>query len=174
PVSALWVSKLIIDLAVWSTTHPGPIPVRMWWLVSAGFLLAATGGILGKAIGYCEARIADEFSREVSLRVMRHAMSLDLQSFEDPSFFDRLERARVQAGDRVTLLNALGNLVQQTVALVSFSAGVIFFSVPVFLLLTISLIPAFVGETHFAFLGYSLAHRLTPLRRELDYIRTLG
>jgi ATP-binding cassette subfamily B protein len=44
----------------------------------------------------------------------------------------------------------------------------------VFLLLTISLIPAFVGETHFAFLGYSLAHRLTPLRRELDYIRTLG
>ena len=42
------------------------------------------------------------------------------------------------------------------------------------LLLVVSLIPAFVGETHFAFLGYSLAHRLTPLRRELDYIRTLG
>ena len=41
-------------------------------------------------------------------------------------------------------------------------------------MLTVSLIPAFVGETHFAFLGYSLAHRLTPLRRELDYIRTLG
>ena len=50
----------------------------------------------------------------------------------------------------------------------------IVFSVPVFLLLIVSLIPAFVGETHFAFLGYSLAHRLTPLRRELDYIRTLG
>jgi ATP-binding cassette subfamily B protein len=174
PISALWVSKLIIDLAVWSTTHPGPIPIRIWWLVAAEFLLVATGGVLGKAIGYCEARLADEFSREVSLRVMRHAMSLDLQSFEDPAFYDTLERARVQGGDRVTLLHALGNLVQQTVVLISFSMGVMFFSVPVFLLLTVSLIPAFVGETHFAFLGYSLAHRLTPLRRELDYVRTLG
>ena len=45
PVTALWVSKLIIDLAVWSTTHPGPVPVRMWWLVSAEFLIAATGGV---------------------------------------------------------------------------------------------------------------------------------
>jgi ATP-binding cassette subfamily B protein len=105
---------------------------------------------------------------------MRHAMSLDLQSFEDPAFYDRLERARVQGGDRVTLLNAMGNLIQQSISLISFSIGLIFFSVPVFLLLTVSLIPAFVGETHFAFLGYSLAHRLTPLRRELDYIRTLG
>jgi ATP-binding cassette subfamily B protein len=174
PVSALWVSKLIIDLAVWSTTHPGPIPVRIWWLVSAEFLIAATGGFLGRAIGYCESRLADEFSREVSLKVMRHATSLDLQSFEDPTFYDTLERARVQAGDRVSLLHALGNLIQQTVALISFSLGVMFFSVPVFLLLMLSLIPAFVGETHFAFLGYSLAHRLTPLRRELDYIRTLG
>jgi len=80
----------------------------------------------------------------------------------------------VQAGDRVSLLHALGNLVQQSVALLSFSLGVMFFSVPVFLLLAVALIPAFLGETHLAFLGYSLAHRLTALRRELDYIRTLG
>ncbi len=26
PLTALWISKLIIDLAVWSTTHPGPVP----------------------------------------------------------------------------------------------------------------------------------------------------
>jgi ATP-binding cassette, subfamily B, bacterial len=174
PVAALWVSKLIIDLAVRSTTHPGPVPARLWWLVSAEFFLVGIGGVLGKAIGYCEARLADEFSREVSLRVMSHAMALDLQSLEDPSFADTLERARVQAADRVTLLHALGNLVQQTVALVSFSLGVMVFSVPVFLLLSVSLIPAFVGETHFAFLGYALAHRLTPLRRELDYLLTLG
>jgi ATP-binding cassette subfamily B protein len=174
PISALWVSKLIVDLAVWTTNHPGPIPTRMWWLVSAAFGIAAAGGILGKVIGYCESRLADEFSREINLRVMRHAMSLDLTSFEDPSFYDTLERARVQASDRVTLLNAMGSLIQQAVVLVSFSIGLVVFSLPVFLLLIISLVPAFVGETHFAFLGYSLAHSLTPLRRELDYIRMLG
>ena len=34
--------------------------------------------------------------------------------------------------------------------------------------------PAFLGESHFAFLGYSLAHSLTPVRRELDYLRVLA
>jgi ATP-binding cassette subfamily B protein len=174
PVSALWVSKQVIDLAVWTSAHPGPLPMRMWWLVAAAFAIAVTGGVLGKVIGYTEGRLSDEFSREINLRVMRHAMSLDLPSFEDPAFYDKLERARVQASDRVTLLNALGNLIQQTVVLVSFSISLVVFSVPVFVLLVLSLIPTFVGETHFAFLGYSLAHRLTPLRRELDYIRMLG
>lgn len=174
PVAALWVSKMIVDLAVASANHMGSASPRIWWLVAAEFCIIGAGAVLGKTIGYCEARLADEFSREASLRVMRHAMSLDLESFEDPSFYDVLERARVQAGDRVTLLNALGNLVQQTVALISFSAGVILFSLPVFLLLAVSLIPAFAVETHFAFLGYSLAHSLTPLRRELEYVRMLG
>ena len=43
-----------------------------------------------------------------------------------------------------------------------------------FLLLVVCVVPAFAGESHFAFLGYSLAHGLTPLRRELDYLRILG
>ena len=36
------------------------------------------------------------------------------------------------------------------------------------------MVPAFIGESHFAFLGYSLAFSLTPMRRELDYLRDLG
>ena len=36
------------------------------------------------------------------------------------------------------------------------------------------MVPAFMGESHFAFLGYSLAHEITPVRRELDYLRVIG
>jgi len=35
-------------------------------------------------------------------------------------------------------------------------------------------VPAFLGESHFAFLGYSQNFRQTPVKRELDYLRTLG
>jgi ATP-binding cassette subfamily B protein len=35
-------------------------------------------------------------------------------------------------------------------------------------------VPAFLGESHFAFLGYSLNIRQTPSRRQLDYLRVLG
>jgi ATP-binding cassette, subfamily B, bacterial len=41
-------------------------------------------------------------------------------------------------------------------------------------LLTVALVPAFVGETRFAMLSYSLLYRWTPERRQLDYLRMLG
>jgi ATP-binding cassette subfamily B protein len=105
---------------------------------------------------------------------MRHAAILDLASFEDPVFYDKLERARVQATDRVGMLNALGRLLQQALTLISLSAGVLAFSPPLLGLMIVAVIPAFLGECHFSFLAYSLAYSLTPLRRELDYLRDLG
>ena len=36
------------------------------------------------------------------------------------------------------------------------------------------MIPAFLGESHFAFLGYATNFRQTPVRRQLDYLRVLG
>ncbi len=174
PVTAVWIAKLIIDLIVANLGHHGAIPTRIWWLLGAQFVVAAAGLVFGRAIDYCDARLADEFSREVSLRIMRHAATLDLASFEDPGFYDTLERARVQAGDRVGLLHATGTLLQQAIAMVSFAAGVILFSPVLFVLLVVSVVPAFLVESRFAFLGYALAFSLTPLRRQLDYLRVLA
>jgi ATP-binding cassette subfamily B protein len=36
------------------------------------------------------------------------------------------------------------------------------------------ILPSFLGETHFAALGYSLLYRWTPERRQLDYLRFVG
>jgi len=38
----------------------------------------------------------------------------------------------------------------------------------------VGILPAFLGESHFAFLGYARNFRQTPVRRELDYLRVLG
>ena len=174
PLAALWIGKLIIDLVVNAARHPGPPPPQIWWLLAAEFAIAAAGSVLSRAIDYCDGRLGDRFSSEVSLRVMRHAATLDLESFEDPAFYDTLERARVQANDRIGMLNALGRLLQQFVTLLSLSAGILAFSPLLFALMVAAVVPAFLGESHFAFLAYSLAYSLTPLRRELDYLRDLG
>jgi ATP-binding cassette subfamily B protein len=174
PLAALAVSKWIIDIVVAMVKHPGPIPGQIWWLLGAEFALAGANNVLGRAIDYTDARLADEFTREVSLRVMKHAAQLDLASFEDPAFHDVLERARLQATDRIGMLNSMGRLVLQIITLVSLSIGVVVYSPWLFLLLVVCVVPAFMGESHFAFLGYSLAHGLTPIRRELDYLRILG
>ena len=42
------------------------------------------------------------------------------------------------------------------------------------LLLVAAVVPAFLGETHFAFLGYAKNFRQTPIKRQLDYLRRLA
>jgi ATP-binding cassette subfamily B protein len=172
PLAILGVTKLIIGII--EAKHTGTIPVQMWWLLGAEFALAAANQALGRAIDYTDARLADEFTREVSLRLIQHATRLDLASFEDPGFNDMLERARQQATDRIGMLNAMGRLLLQSITLISLSIGVVYYSPWVFLLLVVCIIPALMGESHFAFLGYSLAHEITPVRRELDYLRIIG
>lgn len=174
PLGALLISKSIIDLLVSAVKHPGSPQTQVWILLAAEFVLAALGNIVGRGIDYTDARLADEFTREVGLRVMEHADRLELASFEDPGFHDKLERARVQATDRIGMLNAMGRLVLQSITLVSLSIGVAVYSPWLLLLLILCVVPAFTGESHFAFLGYTLAHSLTPVRRELDYLRVLG
>jgi ATP-binding cassette subfamily B protein len=172
PLAMLAISQFIIDLI--NTKHSGAIPTQMWWYLAAEFVLAALNQVLGRTIDYTDARLADEFTREVSLRLIQHATQLDLASFEDPAFHDVLERARQQATDRIGMLNAMGRLLLQSITLLSLSIGVILYSPWLFLLLVVCVVPAFMGESHFAFLGYSLAHEITPVRRELDYLRVIG
>jgi ATP-binding cassette subfamily B protein len=48
------------------------------------------------------------------------------------------------------------------------------FSPWLLLMLVAGVVPAFLGESHFAFLGYAKNFRQTPIRRQLDYLRVLG
>ncbi len=174
PLAGLWVGKLIVDFVLAASKHSGQDPSRLWFLLAVEFGIGCLGAVLARAIDYWDSRIADEFAKHSSLLVMKHASTLDLQSFEDPVFYDTLERARCQTTDRIGILKNLGELLQQGVTLISLSIGVMMFSPLMFALLILAVVPAFLGESHFASLGYSLAYSLVPLRRELDYLRELG
>jgi ATP-binding cassette subfamily B protein len=174
PVALLWITKLIIDGIVRSVSTHQPVQHGFWWLVAAEFSLAVLNGVIIRAIDYSDALLADKYTRYVSIRVMNHAASLDLIAYEDPVFYDRLERARVQATDRLVMIQAIGRLVQQVITTVTLSVSIMLFSPWLMLLLIAGVIPAFLGESHFALLGYAKNFRQTPVRRQLDYLRVLG
>lgn len=173
PLLMLWVSKQILD-AVQARFGGQTLRGDFWLLVGLEAALAAMSAILGRTAGYFDALLADRFTRHVSVRVMEHASSLDLASYEDPVFYDKLERARVQATDRIAMIQAIGALAQQFITAATLSVSIFWFSPWLLLLLIIAVVPAFLGESHFAFLGYSLNIRQTPARRQLDYLRILG
>jgi ATP-binding cassette, subfamily B, bacterial len=174
PVFLLWITKLIIDGIVHALSTHQPVRPGFWWLVAAEFSLAVLNSILIRATDYSDSLLADKYTRYVSIRVMNHAASLDLQAYEDPVFYDRLERARVQATDRLVMIQAIGRLVQQAITTITLSVSIMLFSPWLMLLLIGGVVPAFLGESHFAFLGYAKNFRQTPMRRQLDYLRVLG
>jgi ATP-binding cassette subfamily B protein len=151
-----------------------PLPSYFWYLVSAEMVLAIATGILSRSVDFFDNLLADRYTHHVSVEVMRKAASLDVTVYEDPVFYDRLDRARVQATDRLAMIQQMGRLIQQTVTAAAFSALLIWYSPFLLLLLITGVIPAFVGESHFAFLTYAKNFRQTPVRREMDYLRQVG
>ncbi len=178
PVGQLWVGKLIIDQVVRALQdrlqgHP-VAPHRIWVYLAYEIALAVLSDLLSRAVNLSDSLLGDKFTNHVSLRLMEHANRLDLVSFEDPVFYDKLERARRQTTARLGMLGIIAGMGQQLVTLLTLLAAVVSFS-PWFLLLLVgAVIPAFLGETRFAMLAYSMLYRHTPERRELDYLRMLG
>jgi ATP-binding cassette subfamily B protein len=95
-------------------------------------------------------------------------------SFEDPAFYDKMERARRQTTGRLAMLGTLAGMAERFITLLTLSAGIVYFSPWFLLMLVAALVPAFLGESRFAMLSYSLLYRWTPERRQLDYLRLLG
>lgn len=174
PLAMLWVPKLIVDIIEYVRAGNGAIPARLWWLVGLEFLLAVVSSMVARAIDYADSLLADRYTRHVSVQVMKHAAELDVVAYEDPVFYDRLERARVQATDRLGMIQQIGRLIQLVITTITLSATIIIYSPWLMLLLIAGVLPAFLGESHFAFLGYAKNFRQTPARRQLDYLRQVG
>ncbi len=185
PVLTLWVGKLIIDAVVAATRTAGAAAAptaaahaaaltRLWHLLALEVALVVAGDLLGRASSLLESLLGDRFSNRTSIRLMEHAATLDLAQFEDPAFYDKLERARRQTTGRIGLFTQLLGMAQDSLTLASLVATMAAFDWRLLLLLVAAILPSFVGETHFAGLGYSLLFRWTPERRQLDYLRYVG
>jgi len=174
PVTILAVTRLIINEVQAISTHQRTLGPDLWWLIALEFLIAGSNSVLCRVIDFLDALFADKFTLHISTRIMNHASSLDLASYENPSFYDKLERARVQSTDRLNMVQAMGRILQQTITASTLSISIFMFSPWLLLILIACVIPAFLGESHFAFAGYSLSVEQTPARRQLDYLRVLS
>lgn len=174
PLALLWIPKLVIDMVVRAIRHQAIDKSLIIKLIILEFALALLSDALSRGITLVDSLLGDQFTNHVSIRLMKHASSLDLFAFEDPVFYDKLERARRQTSARLGMLATLAGMAQQTITLLTMISAVVLYSPWLLLLLVGSTIPVFLGETRFAMLNYSMLFRYTPERRELDYLRYLG
>ena len=96
PVAILYVGKLIIDQVVEISRGDGGSQSYLWQLVAIELGLAIVSDGLSRATTLVDSLLGDLFSNHTSVKIMQHAAILDLDQFEDSTFYDKLERARQQ------------------------------------------------------------------------------
>ena len=173
PVVTFWVGKLILDSVIAAKAGNGSL-TQVWRYLVLELGIVLVGEILARASSLIESLLGDLFSNAMSVQLMEHAAKLDLAQFEDPEFYDHLERARRQTVGRIALLSLLLSMSQDALTLLTLAGALIAYNPWLLLLLAAAVVPSFLGETHFASLGYSLLFRWTPERRQLDYLRYVG
>ncbi|MGY3211724.1 ABC transporter ATP-binding protein [Mucilaginibacter sp. HD30] len=173
PVALLYVGKLIIDQVV-NLNRNGGDQHDLWRLVTIEFGLAILTDALNRAITLVDGLLGDLFSNYTSIKIMRHAVTLDLEQFEDSVFYDKLERARQQTVGRSILLSQVMSQIQDLISMVLLLTGLVTFNPWLIVLLLVAIIPSFLGESYFNSKNYALTRSQTPERRELDYLRYLG
>jgi ATP-binding cassette subfamily B protein len=174
PLAVLWIGKLIVDEVVAAVTRGGASWERLGVLLGAEFIIAILGEALSRGSALYESLLGDLFANRTSVDLMRHAAALDLEQFEDAELYDRLERARRQTVGRIALFSLVLSTLQDLVTLISLSVALVAYVPWLLVLLAVAVLPALLGETHFASLGYSLLYSWTPERRQLDYLRYIG
>lgn len=146
--------------------------LALW--IAVQFALAVLSDALARANAWTNSILGDKVANDISIKLMQHAAALDLEKFEDAEFYNKLERARQQTGNRIALMAEVFGQLQQLVTVAILAVGLMVFKPYLVLLVAVALLPAFLGESHFNGQSYSLMHSRTPERRELDYLRYIG
>ena len=173
PTAKLYVGKLIIDEVI-RILDGGGDTRYLWQMVALEFGLFLVSDLLNRGINLADSLLADLYTNQTSVDLMRHAATLDLYHFEDSEFYDKMERARRQTTSRSTLISQLLAQFQSTVTLVFLGVSVAAFNPWLIVLLVVAVIPSFIQENYFNQQVYSLTRSWTPERRELDYLRYIG
>jgi ATP-binding cassette subfamily B protein len=101
-------------------------------------LVTLVSGVLGSVNGYIRTALGEQVRDKMHVMIHAKALSLDMQFFESPTYYDQLQRASVDAIDRpIGLLDSISKLLQNTITLVAMAGVLLTFAwwLPIVLLL---------------------------------------
>lgn len=173
PVASLYVGKLILD-EILNMSRSGGGMGKLWEYLAIELGLVLLSDLLARGMSLTDSLLGDKFANVSSVKIMRHAATLDMEYFEDGAFYDKLERARQQTMGRMALVSQVFSQAQEVLSMAFFAVGLVAFNPWLIVLIVMSLVPAFIGESYFNAKNYSLLFGWTPERRLLDYLRYTG
>jgi ATP-binding cassette, subfamily B, bacterial len=177
PASQAYTGKLIVD-AVTGALGAGAAPEAglraALPFLALEFGLIALGALISQGQTLFEHVLHARVDHQVGTAIVRKALDLDLQSFEDATFYDQLQNAQREGGRRaLTSVNTALQLGQRTLTLLSFAALLLAFSPLVALVLAATTIPSFIVQTRYSSLQFRLLTWRAPEFRRMQYLQRL-
>ncbi len=143
-------------------------PVLFWVVLAAGAaLLTALLGSLAALFGQYQSMV---FSDKVTDIVHSKSVAVDLEYYENPSYYDTMQRAQVEASSRpIGVVNRLVGIGRNLVSLVGVVGLLVAFSPVVALVLFCVALPGAFVQSVYARRQYHLALKQTEKDRQASY-----
>jgi ATP-binding cassette subfamily B protein len=174
PASAALIAKGIVDsvtrqLGAGSTDFE---PISRWLLLGAG--VAAALVILEVVSTLIEQLLQERLIPDLNLRLVRKAVELEFEFFENPEYYDMLTQAEREISNRpIVLVRQTTTLLSTSVTIVGFVVILMTFSPWLTLLLLGTFIPTVIMQRMFGRSLFLLWRRHTPLMRLGNYYKHL-
>jgi len=177
PAAQAWVGKLIIDAILKAIDtgmemNAGLQLVMPFLLLELGLILF--NSIIGQVRSLSDRVLQSKLSNHVNSMIIRKAISLDLQFFENPIFYDTLQNARRQADmSALSIVRSILQIIQQVITMISLIALLIRFSPWLAVIVFVAALPAFLSHSKYAEMSFRALTRRAPESRLLNYIEQL-
>ena len=177
PAAQAWAGKLIID-AIVSAVEQGLDPAsglrQVLPYLALEFGLVLANSFTSQARALFNRILQSQLTNHVNSLIIRKAIGLDLQFFENPIFYDTLQNARRQADvSALNIVNSTLQMVQQVITLVSLVVLLLRFSPWLALIVFLSAVPSFLSQSQYAERAFRAVTRRAPESRLLNYLEQL-
>lgn len=177
PAAQAWAGKLIVDSIV-SAAERGMEPLSGLRFVAPylalEFGLVLVGSVTGQVRSLVDRIIQSQLTNHVNSLIIRKAISLDLQFFENPLFYDTLQNARRQSDtSALNIVNATLQMLQQVITLISLVILLLRFSPWLAVIVFAAAIPSFLSQSQYAEKAFRAVTRRAPEARLLNYLEQL-
>lgn len=177
PAAQAWAGKLIIDSIVSAVNQSMEPAAGLRYVLpylALEFGLILVGSIVGQVRSLSDRILQSQLTNHVNGLVIRKAISLDLQFFENPMFYDTLQNARRQADtSALNIVNSTLQMVQQVITLTSLIVLLVRFSPWLAVIVFLAAIPSFLSQSQYAERAFRAVSRRAPEARLLNYLETL-
>jgi len=177
PAAQAYAGKLIVDGVVNALRAGLPVETSLRQVLpflAIEFVLITLSAVLSQMRTLLEHMLHARLSYTINTTIIRKALSLDLQFFEDSQFYDQLQNARREADRRMLQIMITSySVVQGVLTLASFAVLLLAFNPLIALVLFGAVLPAFIAQNKFSELNFRLLTWRAPESRRMNYYEQL-